>query len=246
MVMIKSIGNYIKKIKGICLAPLIFQDYLKFKKFDSKQRFSIRVADFYPCPFDKTFKTNFDRHYIYHTAWAARILAQIKPEKHVDIGSSLYFVGVASAFVPIDFYDYRPVDIGLSNLNSKLGDLLALPFADNSQQSLSCMHVVEHVGLGRYGDKLDPDGDLKATTELKRVLAPGGSLFFVVPIGKPKIVFNAHRIYSYEHVLQNFSDLHLQEFALIPEKGSGIIYDASTERVGEEEYGCGCFWFIKK
>jgi len=47
------------------------------------------------------------------------------------------------------------------------------------------MNVVEHVGLGRYGEPLDPEGDIKAMRELRRVLAPGGSLLFVVPVGRP-------------------------------------------------------------
>jgi len=87
---------------------------------------------------------------------------------------------------------------------------------------------------------------LKAIRELKRVLAPGGSLLFVVPIGgKAKIMFNAHRIYSYEMIKDYFSDLQLKEFALIPEKDGPMILNASLERVAKEVYGCGCFWFTK-
>ena len=77
-------------------------------------------------------------------------------------------------------------------------DICALPFADGSIQSLSCMHVVEHVGLGRYGDPLDPMEIEWQCSELQRVLAPGGDLLFVVPVGKPRIMYNAHRIYSYD------------------------------------------------
>ncbi|NDC42314.1 MAG: DUF268 domain-containing protein, partial [Chitinophagia bacterium] len=56
-----------------------------------------------------------------------------------------------------------------------------LPFESDSIPSLSCMHTIEHVGLGRYGDQLDPQGDLKAIAELKRVVQPGGDLLFVTP-----------------------------------------------------------------
>ena len=38
------------------------------------------------------------------------------------------------------------------------------------------MHVVEHIGLGRYGDQVDPDGDLMAMKELERVTAKLGKL----------------------------------------------------------------------
>jgi SAM-dependent methyltransferase len=146
------------------------------------------------------------------------------------------------------FYDYRPADIQLSNLSAEPVDLLALPFEDQSISSLSCMHVVEHVGLGRYGDRLDPDGDLKAIAELKRVLAPGGSFLFVVPVGKAKVMFNAHRIYSYQQIIEYFSDLELVEFALIPDdpQQGGLVKDATSQMADAQNYGCGCFWFRKR
>jgi SAM-dependent methyltransferase len=225
------------------------KEFRAFKKMMSRSepRFSLKWEDRYICMNDRTPSTEFDRHYIYHPAWAARVLAQTKPASHVDFSSSIHFCSMLSAFVPVRFYDYRPAKLDLSNLSSEAADLLALPFADQSVNSLSCMHVVEHVGLGRYGDQLDPDGDLKAMAELKRVLSPGGSLLFVVPIGKPKIMFNGHRIYSYEQVMKYFAELKLQEFTLIPDDPAdgGLIYNASQEMADSQEYGCGCFWFTR-
>lgn len=186
----------IKKIIRILQSPFMVKDYLKFKSFKNK-RFSIKYSDFYPCIKDKTIKTSFDTHYVYHTAWAARKLKEIQPEKHTDISSSLYFSGIVSAFVPVDFYDYRPAELKLSNLTSKHADLTKLQFTTNSINSLSCMHTIEHIGLGRYGDPIDPQADITAIKELVRVLKPGGSLLFVTPVGKPKIEFNAHRIYAF-------------------------------------------------
>ena len=197
--------------------------------------------------YDKTSTTPYERHYVYHPAWAARVLARTKPELHVDISSTIKFATVVSAFIPTDYYDYRPANLHLSNLNSKAADLLNLPFEDNSISSLSCMHTLEHVGLGRYGDDLDYDGDLKGMSELERVLAPGGDLLIVVPIGKPKLVFNAHRIYSYQQILDQFSSLTLQEYALIPddEKDGHLIINATEEMTNQQDWGCGCFWFKK-
>ncbi|MES2087649.1 MAG: glycosyltransferase [Patescibacteria group bacterium] len=194
---------------------------------------------------DKNF--SFDRHYVYHPAWAARVLKETSPQEHVDISSTVHFCSIVSAFIPVKFYDYRKTDIRLSGLSCGEADLLKLPFESNSLQSLSCMHTIEHIGLGRYGDPIDPDGDLKAVAELTRVLAKGGTLLFVVPIGKPKIIFNAHRIYSYDQILTAFKTLTLKEFSLIPEKQSagGIIKNATKERADQEDYGCGCFWFTK-
>ena len=107
------------------------------------------------------------------------------------------------------------------------------------------MHVVEHVGLGRYGDPLDPDGDLKAMAELQRVLAAGGSLLFVVPVGKPKIMFNAHRIYSYEQILSYFNELELKQFALIPDdsRDKGIIQNATSELANAQNMAVAAFGF---
>jgi SAM-dependent methyltransferase len=196
---------------------------------------------------EKTKTTSFDRHYIYHPAWAARVLSKTKPKFHVDISSSLSFCSIISAFMPVRFYDYRPANLKLSNLSTGSADLTVLKFKNNSVLSLSCMHTVEHIGLGRYGDQLDPDGDLKAIMELKRVLAAGGSLLFVVPIGKPRIVFNAHRIYSYTQILSYFQELTLKEFALLPDpqKGDELVYNPTKRFCDQQKYACGCFHFMK-
>ena len=196
---------------------------------------------------DKTSSTLFDRHYIYHPAWAARVLKETNPSLHIDISSILSFSTILSAFIPTEFYDYRPADISLSSFKSKQADLLALPFETSSINSLSCMHTVEHVGLGRYGDPLDPNADIKACSELARVLAPNGVLLFVVPVGKESTIhYNAHRIYSYDDVLSMFKNLSLVEYTLVALKGGDPIKNATKEDTAKEYYGCGCFWFTKK
>ena len=220
---------------------------MRFRFADTKKRFPMPFSSIMPVLFEDIPFTRFDTHYIYHTAWAARKVKEIGKDKHVDISSSLYFSSIVSAFIPVDFYDYRPAKRNLSNLTSHKADLSKLHFESDSVSSLSCMHTVEHVGLGRYGDPIDPDGDSDAARELERVLAKGGSLLFVVPIGKPKIEFNAHRIYSYEMVLEMFKNLTLKEFSLIPDNAleHGMIYNATKEQSDQQEYGCGCFWFTK-
>jgi hypothetical protein len=227
------------------LAHLVsFQrEMTKFRQ-QNDGRFDVRWQDVYPCLKDRLETTPFDQHYIYHPAWAARVLAQTRPAFHTDFSSKLSFCTIVSAFVPVKFYDYRPADLQLSGLESGWGDLTNISLPDNSQPSVSCMHTIEHIGLGRYGDPIDPQGDIKAIAELKRIVQRGGDLLFVTPIGRSRIEFNAHRIYSYKQVTDLFAPFHLQEFSLIPDQG-GLITNADPLIADRQEYGCGCFWFKK-
>ncbi len=238
-------------IRPMFYALTRFRSDLKaFKALSAVQaspRFKVSAKDSSPC-YHEAGEQTFDRPYVFHTAWAARVLERTKPKEHVDISSSLYFVSIISAFVPVRFYDYRPVELGLSGLTSAHADLTALPFGSDSIRSLSCMHVIEHIGLGRYGDPLDYDGDLKAIRELQRVLAKGGDLLFVVPLGNPpRIMFNEQRIYSYAQVCELFKDLTLQEFALIPDFAAEgtLVYAPSQDMLEKQVNACGCFWFKK-
>jgi SAM-dependent methyltransferase len=212
----------------------------------SAPRLSVDLPDINPQLSDRASVTPIDRHYTYHPAWAARVLAKTRPSKHVDISSIVNFCTIVSAFIPVEFYDFRPAPVALEGLYTGAADLTRLHFSSDSVASLSCMHVIEHIGLGRYGDPLDPDGDVKAINELVRVLAPGGNLLVATPIGRPRVAFNAHRIYDHEAFASYFAPLELVEFALIEEHGEGgLIAAPSSERVRAESYGCGCFWFRK-
>jgi SAM-dependent methyltransferase len=157
---------------------------------------------------DQTIHVSFD--YWVHTAWAARKVAELKPYCHADFASYVYFAGIVSAFVPrFWFFDVRPVTLPLAGMNTAHADLTNLKDnASNTYESVSCLHVMEHVGLGRYGDKLDASGDRKAASELSRILAPGGRLLMVLPMNeKPRVHFNAHRFYSMAQVDEMFSGL---------------------------------------
>lgn len=240
-----------KFLRDLFLKYQFKESYRKFiRNKTGESRFETNWEDRYPCLNDNTSYTGFDRHYIYHPAWAARIIRKVTPEIHIDISSTLYFSSILSAFVPVRFYDFRPAKLILSELKSLKADLLNLDFKDNSISSLSCMHTVEHIGLGRYGDPLDYDGDIKAMSELARVLAPDGSLLFVVPVGRKSIIqFNAHRIYTKDQIIDQFKALGLTlvEFTLIPEdeNDGGLIVNPSQNLLNKQKYGCGCFWFKK-
>lgn len=245
------IFDEIKKIMiNLYHLPGFYKELKKFRtlsRIEDHRRFLIKNWDLYPCLDDKTSETPFDTHYVYHLSWAARILEKTKPILHVDISSLLYFSAIVSAFIPIFYLEFRPAKLNLHNLSSGAANIHYLPFIDGSIKSLSCMHAVEHIGLGRYGDHIDPEGDIKAINELKRVLSPKGDLLFVVPIGSPKIMFNAHRIYSYRQIRDYFKDFELMDFALIPDNAydRGIMNNATETDCDEQVYGCGCFWFKK-
>ncbi len=223
-------------------------ELFKASEQKTKTRFALKPEDEILCAEDATVNTGFDRHYVYHLAWAARVVKEISPKVHSDISSLLFFPTMLSAFVKVNFYDFRPAQLNLDNLESKRCDLTQLHFEDNSIDCLSCMHTVEHIGLGRYGDPIDYDGDIKAMNELKRVVSIGGNLLFVVPIGKPRIQYNAHRIYSYDQIIEQFNGFELKEFSLIPDsqQQGGLIRNATKEQSNMQQYGCGCFWFIKR
>src|SRR6202023_4440186 len=222
----------------------------QFSRFQEQSRldgrFEPKQTDWFPFLNDNTTKTGFDPHYVLHTSWAARSLAKTKPQAHVSFGDSLYFVGIVSAFTSTTFCDIRESGLPFRDIEENPVDLTNLPASwTGTLQSVSCMHVLEHIGLGRYGDALDASGDRKAAAELSRVLAPGGQLLIVAPMeDPPRVRFNAHRLYSYSQVMDLFRDLSLLEFTLITNEGE-YFENADPSLLQGREYCCGCFRYTK-
>lgn len=231
-----------RPVIGIFYLPRYFLHYLKYRR-QSKVMPAIR--DFQPCLGDWTTHTPFDAHYFYQGAWLSRRLASLRPSKHTDIGSSVMMISVLSAYVETDFVDFRPIKTTLSGLTPLAGNILALSFADDSIQSLSCLHVIEHIGLGRYGDPIDPFGSRKAAQELQRVIASGGKLYLSLPVGRERICFNAHRVHAPATVLEMFAQLALVEFSWVDDAGNFHENTPVAEANGQE-YACGMFLFEKQ
>jgi SAM-dependent methyltransferase len=170
----------------------------------------------YPCLGDDTGETPIEPIYFYQDAWAFERIVQQKPQVHVDAGSHHKFVALLSKVVPVTMVDIRPLSLPLESLQFRRGSILDLPFEDGSVRSLSSLCVIEHIGLGRYGDPLDPRGTEKAIAELKRVLAPGGRLWLSVPVSDQNVIhFNAGRILSLEYVRQLLEPLQVVEQSYI-------------------------------
>jgi SAM-dependent methyltransferase len=198
------------------------------------------VENLYPRLFDDTSETKIDPVYFYQNAWCARKIFTARPETHYDIGSAIPLVSILSQFVPVTMVDIRPLPASLSGLSFIEGTITGLPFADRSIQSLSSICVLEHIGLGRYGDPLDPFGSEKAAHELIRVLAPGGNLYITVPVDKSDLTFfNAHRTFTRDGALALFPGLTLIEETYQYGMGMQDSYDPSRG------FGTGMYHFKK-
>ena len=193
----------------------------------------------YPCLEDDK-GHGFDQHYVYHVGWAARKIAKINPLHHTDISSSLHLCTTVAAHTPTTYLDYRVPDLYVENLS--VGQIDIANQSIDPVESLSCCHVVEHIGLGRYGDNLDNEGDLKAIQNLKK--STKRHLLFVVPVGKPAVYFNAHRVYSPVYIASLFAEFSCREFYLIPNNGQQPVVTEIQEI--DLPYACGCFHFVRE
>lgn len=185
-------------------------------------------------------------HYFFQDLWAASRVHATGVRRHVDVGSRLDgFVAHVLPFCDVWYVDVRPLPVRIPRLTFTRALLTALPFASGSVPSLSCLHVLEHVGLGRYGDPIDPEGYVRAAAELSRVLRPGGTLLFATPVGRERVCFDAHRVFDPATVARLFEGLRLAEFSLIDDAGHWHQQGASFEEARACSYGCGLFRFEK-
>lgn len=214
----------------------------EWRAYDELAEGTLRLRDAYPLLLDRSTSTPYDPHYLHQSVWAAHAIVERRPREHVDVGSLALFVAMLSASVPVTFIDIRPLDLALDNLHPVKGSLERLPLVDGSVQSLSCLHVIEHVGLGRYGDPLDPEGSQQACRELARVLEPGGNLYLSAPIGSERVCFNAHRVHDPRTILSYVPELDLVEFVVVDDDGA-LRTDLGVDGCSTMSYGCGLFRF---
>jgi hypothetical protein len=136
-----------------------------------------------------------------------------KPFRHLDIGSRLDgFVAHVASFREIDVIDIRKID---SKIPSVFFSQIDISDSKEMEQfssahkwdSISCLHVLEHIGLGRYGDKINPLGYKNALKNIANLLSVGGVLYLSTPIGSEKIMFNANWIFD-ARTLLDLLELH--------------------------------------
>lgn len=198
------------------------------------------------------------RHYFQQDCWLIRKLCNVVPSFHVSFGGRIDgLVGqLASAGVSVMYCDINRPEIYHDLVTFRHCDLTDTHFKDNLFESVSCLHTIEHIGLGRYGDTINPDGDKEAIAELKRIVKPGGDLFVSVPVGKKHTAFNGHRIYNaYEFHEMWLDTFKVIEYAVIDsQERMSRFRDIPARTVmqlehhvalDKERYACA-LWHLKK
>ena len=247
--LIKKSVSQIIDIKRLVLFPYRFVIYCcqLFKYIILKEtQEKLFLLDFWPILTDNTGQSQFDSHYTYLNYWAFEKIKNSATSVHIDVGSQISFVTLLSLVKPVTFIDIRPLIISMPGITSKKGSILSLPFDNNSVTSISSLHVIEHIGLGRYGDPIDPKGTQKAIAELSRVVAPDGDLYVAVPIGVSKTCFNAHRILNPVDIVNDFAanGIKLKDFCVVTDNVEYLV-DKNPVDFTEQQYACGMFHFVK-
>lgn len=187
-------------------------------------------------------------HYFHQDLLVAALVHEAAPVRHVDVGSRIDgFVAHVAAFRIIEVIDIRPLAIAAHDrIRFIQGNLMQLdPALHECCDSVSCLHAIEHFGLGRYGDPIDPSGHLVGFRNLVAMLKPGGRLYISFPIGESAVHFNAHRVFAPTEVLEWAKGLlELQRFDYVDDAGD-LHLRQSPDRIETPSYGCGIYTFKK-
>ncbi len=225
-------------------------DLLQYRKADAlvHSGFPIRLRNTFPCLLDRYENAgSLPKHYFLQDLWGARKVFKAGVQRHYDIGSRLDgFIAHCLPFCEIVMLDIRPLQIQIPNLHFQQTNCMDMNLiSSGSIQSLSSFHAIEHFGLGRYGDPIDPLGHKKAIAEMKRIVCEGGTILFSVPVGEQRIEFNGHRIFDPLEVVSLFKGFKLVEFSAIDD--NDVFHEnVAAENYRALQYGCGLFHFIKK
>lgn len=183
-------------------------------------------------------------HYFHQDLLVAQLIHAANPTRHVDIGSRIDgFVAHVAAFRQIDVLDIRPLQpTAHANINFVQADLMQAPaHLAGRYDSVSCLHALEHFGLGRYGDPVNADGHLLGFSSVLSLLAPGGVLYLSVPIGKRRVEFNAHRVFDPSDIpALGEGRLTLERFDYVGDDGA-LRQRASIGDAAGLRYGCGIY-----
>jgi SAM-dependent methyltransferase len=215
------------------------------RQTETRPTFKLQLRYLYPALGDREAGAGEARgHYFHQDLYIARAIHAAQPRRHVDVGSSVAgFVAHLLTFREVEYVDIRPLASDVSGLHYTRGDMMHLPFRDAELESISALHSPEHVGLGRYGDPVDPDAWRVVINELQRVVRAGGTVYYSVPVGPERVEFDAHRVFRPATILDAFSQMQLADFAFVDDAGD-MHRDADPDTIASW-YGCGIFTFQK-
>lgn len=194
--------------------------------------------------------------YFWQDLLVARAIHEAKPTKHVDIGSRVDgFVAHVASFREIEVFDVRPITSVLPGVIFRQADLM-IPEAfgtsifRNYCDSLSCLHAIEHFGLGRYGDPINPQGYQLGIANMSHMLQVGGTFYLSAPIGKERVEFNANWVFDPRSIVSCAEEagMTLKKLILItPDQGAqnSDIDDEAMVALALLTYQLGLFIFTK-
>ncbi len=236
-------------IAALGALPGYWRDFRRFKTLLRSAGGAFPLTKLYPCLLDRRASSgDAASQYFIQDVYVAGRVYRSAPQHHVDVGSRIDgFVAHVASFREIEVVDVRPLQMPLNQVKFVQADVAAPAFdLVDYCDSASCLHALEHFGLGRYGDPLDADGHEKGLTNLHRMLKRGGVLYLSVPIGPQRIEFNAHRVFSVGYLVELFRGrFELVRFSLIDDLGrffpDRALDEASVASSCGCNYGCGIF-----
>jgi len=234
----------LRSVRGV---PRFLATVKKYRSMERDGPFAMSARNLHPILSDFGAGAGQARgHYFFQDLWAAQKIFQRRPTLHLDIGSRIDgFIAHLLTFMSVTVLDVRPLGSNVEGLTFVQGDATSLRgFGDGSVDSISSLHAIEHFGLGRYGDPIDPDGWQKALLSLQRVLRVGGRLYVSVPAGGERLCFNAHRIFSPRRIIDTLADLKLVSFSGVDDDGA-FLKSPTFDELEACVYGCALFEFTK-
>jgi len=245
----------VKSFNAFRGVPAYVKDLLAYRKQQQAgQVVLFPLAKPYPCLSDRYEQSGVaEGHYFHQDLLVARRVFENSPETHVDIGSRIDgFVAHVAAFRKVQVVDIRPLESEVTNISFMQADLMEKldPKLVGYCDSLSCLHALEHFGLGRYGDPINSQGYLIGFENFHEILRPQGKLYFSVPIGPQRLEFNAHRVFSVSYLLELFADkYHIERFSFVD--NAGQLHENVEMRASDVSnnfgchFGCGIFELAK-
>jgi len=243
--------NFIRKAKS---ALHYFSDLRKFQRAGGFSGVFSKGALF-PCLYDWDDSAGVATgDYFNQDLYIAQRIFNNHPKTHIDVGSRFDgFVAHIASFMPIEVLDIRPLESHMKNIKfTQCNFMESIPaHLKGAYESVSSLHAIEHFGLGRYGDPIDPNGWQKGIENLKALLKPKGKLYFSVPIGPMRIEYNAHRVFSVKFLRDYFlQDYAIDIFSYVDNDGvlhENVTLDDSADLNNNFGcfYGCGIFELTK-